>query len=104
MRFIPSERDASWVIVSLIVAKPDKCYIIFDRFLGISMAGNKYREPARDQLNVGSLTRSFSGTDSTGSPALRQAVRPPTITNVLNPFSRSKCATRALVASRTQVQ
>jgi hypothetical protein len=35
---------------------------------------------------------------------LRQAARPPTITNVLNPFSRNKCATRALVASRAQVQ
>src|SRR5882672_8563720 len=54
--------------------------------------------------NVGSFTKSFAGTDSTGSPALRQAVSPPTITNVLNPFSRSKCATRALVASRAQVQ
>ena len=39
-----------------------------------------------------------------GSPALRQAVNPPTITNVLKPFSRSRCATRALVASRAQVQ
>jgi hypothetical protein len=54
--------------------------------------------------NVGSFTRSFCGTDSSGSPALRQAVNPPTITNVLNPFSRSRCATRALVASRAQVQ
>jgi hypothetical protein len=35
---------------------------------------------------------------------LRQAVSPPTITNALNPFSRSMCATRALVASRCQVQ
>jgi hypothetical protein len=56
------------------------------------------------QLNVGSFTKSFCGTDSTGSPALRQAVNPPTITNVLKPFSRSICATRALVASRAQVQ
>src|SRR6202158_332868 len=56
------------------------------------------------QENVGSFTRSSSGTDSVGSPALRQAVNPPTITNVLNPFSRSRCATRALVASRAQVQ
>jgi hypothetical protein len=61
-------------------------------------------QPTRAQLNVGNFTRSFSGTDSTGSPALRQAVSPPTITNVLNPFSRSRCATRALVASRAQVQ
>jgi len=54
--------------------------------------------------NDGSLTRSFLGTDSRLPPTLRQAVSPPTITNVLNPFSRSKCATRALVASRAQVQ
>jgi hypothetical protein len=54
--------------------------------------------------NVGNFTRSSLGTDSNGCPALRQAVRPPTITNVLNPFSRSRCATRALVASRAQVQ
>ena len=54
--------------------------------------------------NVGSFTRSSLGTDSKCPPALRQAASPPTITNVLNPFSRSRCATRALVASRTQVQ
>jgi hypothetical protein len=35
---------------------------------------------------------------------LRQAVRPPTITYTVNPLSISMCATRALVASRAQVQ
>lgn len=54
--------------------------------------------------NVGSFTRSSLGTDSRWPPALRQAVKPPTITNVLKPFSCSRCATRALVASRAQVQ
>ena len=54
--------------------------------------------------NVGNLTRSFLGTDSRCPPAFLQAVRPPPSTNVLNPFSRSRCATRALVASRAQVQ
>jgi hypothetical protein len=58
----------------------------------------------RAQLNVGNFTRSFCGTGSSGSPALRHAANPPTITNVLKPFSRSRCATRALVASRAQVQ
>ena len=33
-----------------------------------------------DQLKVGNFTRSFLGTDSRGSPALRQAAKPPTIT------------------------
>ena|SRR5215467_4742257 len=56
------------------------------------------------QLNVGSFTRSFLGTDSKWPPALRQAARPPMITNVENPLSLSRCATRALVASRAQVQ
>jgi hypothetical protein len=56
------------------------------------------------RLNVGRCTRSVGGTRSTGLPALRQAARPPTITNVLNPCCRSRCATRALVASRGQVQ
>src|SRR5215831_1816594 len=59
---------------------------------------------AHGQLKVGNLIRSSFGTDSRCPPALRQAVSPPTITNVLNPFSRSRCATRALVASRAQVQ
>ena len=54
--------------------------------------------------NVGSLTRSFLGIDSSGPPALSQAVNPPTITNVWKPLSCSRCATRALVASRVQVQ
>ena len=54
--------------------------------------------------NVGSFTKSSLGTDSVGLPAFRQAVRPPTITNALKPCSRSICATRALVASRAQVQ
>ena len=62
-------------------------------------------QPRTDaQLNIGSFTRSFFGTDSSGLPAFRHAVIPPTITNVLNPFSRSRYATRALVASRAQVQ
>ena len=69
-------------------------------------AGRTRRLPRHknDQLKVGSFTRSSLGTDSNGSPALRQAASPPTITNVLNPLSRSMCATRALVASRGQVQ
>jgi hypothetical protein len=54
--------------------------------------------------NVGSFTRSFLGIDSKWPPALRQAANPPTITNVWNPLSCNKCATRALVASRAQVQ
>jgi hypothetical protein len=56
------------------------------------------------RLNVGRCTKSLRGTGSTGLPALRQAARPPTITNVLNPCCRSRCATRALVASRGQEQ
>src|SRR6185437_4673112 len=59
---------------------------------------------ARGRLKVGRCTRSDCGTGSTGSPALRQAARPPTMTNALNPWSRRRCATRALVASRRQVQ
>jgi len=57
-----------------------------------------------DYENVGSLTRSYEGTDSNGCPAFRHAASPPTITYALNPFSRKVCATRALVASRAQVQ
>jgi hypothetical protein len=57
-----------------------------------------------NQEKVGSLTKSFLGTDSSGFPALSQALSPPTMTNALNPLSRSRCATRALVASRVQVQ
>jgi len=62
------------------------------------------QQPTTAYENVGNFTRSFAGTPSVGSPALRHAVNPPTITNVLNPFSRNNCATRALVASRAQVQ
>jgi hypothetical protein len=54
--------------------------------------------------NVGSFTKSFLGTDSSGLPAFSQALSPPMMTNALNPLSRSRCATRALVASRAQVQ
>jgi hypothetical protein len=53
---------------------------------------------------VGRCIMSVWGTVSNGFPALRHAARPPTITNALNPRSRSRCATRALVASRGQVQ
>jgi hypothetical protein len=35
---------------------------------------------------------------------LRHAASPPTITYTLNPLSINMCATRALVASRAQVQ
>jgi hypothetical protein len=58
----------------------------------------------RCQLNVGNFTKSSRGTASTGCPALRHAARPPTRMNALKPFSRSRSATRALVASRCQVQ
>src|ERR1035438_5706691 len=78
------------------------------------VADEKLRSPAKspdlrlakphDNLNVRSFTRSSFGTDSRCPPALRHAVKPPTITNVLKPFSCSRCATRALVASRAQVQ
>src|SRR5581483_5505397 len=37
------------------------------------------------QLNVGSFTRSFPGTDSSGWPAFFHDASPPTITNALNP-------------------
>jgi hypothetical protein len=56
------------------------------------------------RLKDGRCIRSLSGTVSTDWPALRQAARPPMMTNALNPCSRSRCATRALVASRCQVQ
>jgi hypothetical protein len=56
------------------------------------------------QEKVGNFTKSFLGTDSSGLPAFSQALSPPTMTNALNPLSRSRCATRALVASRVQVQ
>src|ERR1035437_1518248 len=62
---------------------------------------NQARNP---QLNVGSFSRSSLGIDSKWPPAFRHAVKPPTITNALKPFSCSRCATRALVASRAQVQ
>src|SRR5215472_12962697 len=68
-------------------------------------AKTEHRTPKTvPQLNVGSFTRSSRGTDSTGCPAFLHAARPPTRMNALNPFSRSMCATRALVASRCQVQ
>lgn len=56
------------------------------------------------QLKVGRSTISSFGTCSTAPPALRHAASPPVITKALNPCSLSMCATRALVASRTQVQ
>jgi hypothetical protein len=56
------------------------------------------------RLKVGRCTTSVSGTVSSGFPALRQAARPPTMTNALNPHSRKRCATLALVASFWQVQ
>jgi len=56
------------------------------------------------QLNVGSFTRSLAGTCSTGWPAFRHAVSPPTITKARNPCCLSSSATRALVASRAQLQ
>jgi hypothetical protein len=56
------------------------------------------------RLNVGRCIRSVWGTLSNAWPSLRHSARPPTITNVLNPRSRSRYATRALVASRGQVQ
>ena len=52
----------------------------------------------------GRCIKSSAGTVSRGWPALRQAVNPPTITKALNPRSLSMCTTRALVASRIQVQ
>ena len=62
------------------------------------------KSAARYQLKVGSSTISSFGTCSTAPPALRQAASPPVITCALNPCSLSICATRALVASRSQVQ
>ena len=56
------------------------------------------------QLKVGSFNRSFCGTGSTGCPAFRHAANPPVITNARNPCLLSSSATRALVASRAQVQ
>ncbi len=64
----------------------------------------KWREKINSYLKVGSLTRSSWGTRSTGCPALRQARSPPAMTNTLNPISCSWRPTRALVASRCQVQ
>src|ERR1017187_3688584 len=63
-----------------------------------------WRGPEVRYEKVGSFTRSSLGIDSSAPPALRHAVNPPTITNVLKPFSCSRCATRALVPSRAQVQ
>jgi hypothetical protein len=72
----------------------------------IIICGNSARKtlPTPRYEKVGSFTRSFLGTDSKCPPALRHAVKPPTITNVLKPLSCNRCATRALVASRAQVQ
>jgi hypothetical protein len=56
------------------------------------------------RLNVGKCTISVGGTGSVGFPAFRQAANPPAITNALNPCTRSKCATLALVTSFRQVQ
>ena len=75
----------------------------------VSAQGSRARTWARAvcrrrYVNMGSFTISSCGTDSTGWPALRQARRPPEITNTLNPSFCSRCATRALVASRAQVQ
>ena len=58
----------------------------------------------RIHSNIGSLTTSSGGTGSTACPALRQARRPPEMTNTLNPSLSKICATRALVASRAHVQ
>jgi hypothetical protein len=54
--------------------------------------------------NVGNFTKSSFGTGSRGRPAFRQAANPPLITKALTPRSLSRSATRALVASRAQVQ
>jgi hypothetical protein len=56
------------------------------------------------ESNMGSAAISSPGTGSTGSDALRQAARPPLITAQGIPFSMRSSATRALVASRIQVQ
>lgn len=64
----------------------------------LAFAGVIYR------LKVGRCTTSVDGTVSSRWPALRQAARPPAITNVANPCSRKRCATLALVASLRQVQ
>jgi hypothetical protein len=66
--------------------------------------GVTYRKDYDYRLKVGRCIRSVRGTVSSGFPALRHAARPPTITNALNPCSRNRYATRALVASRGQVQ
>lgn len=47
---------------------------------------------------------SSPGTDSRGRPAFFHAPRPPRMMRASNPFSLSMCATRALVASFSQVQ
>lgn len=60
--------------------------------------------PGARQANRGRGTISPAGTGSTGSFALRHACRPPEMTEALIPISFSSRATRALVASRSQVQ
>jgi hypothetical protein len=55
-------------------------------------------------LKVGKSAISPGGTASSGKPAFFQARRPPLITAARIPFFCNSRATRALVASRTQVQ
>src|ERR1700684_1223854 len=83
----------SWVVDAVMLGREDA-----------KAAQSYHSRDAGCYEKVGSLIRSFFGIDSSGCPALRQAVNPPTITNVLNPLSCSRCATRALVPSRAQVQ
>src|SRR5262249_24769483 len=54
--------------------------------------------------NRGKMIISSGGTGSTGRPALRQGLRPPWITATWTPLWMRSSATRALVASRIQVQ
>ena len=73
-------------------------HILYDGAKHISMAS---LPGMRDQtITVNSISKTYSLTGW----RVGWAVAPPTITNALNPFSRSRCATRALVASRAQVQ
>jgi len=68
------------------------------------MASAGFLRRKTSHSNIGNLIRSSFGTISTGWPAFRQALKPPEITNTLKPSLISVCATRALVASRAQVQ
>jgi hypothetical protein len=74
----------------------------FDFFIAAHVRIHSSRHFAYE--NVGSFTKSSFGTPSRGKPAFRQAANPPWITNALKPCSLSRSATRALVASRAQVQ